>query len=278
MPPKTPKQHPGEMPIQFEGGLPNYQMNIEWDKRVSLRHLLHVMSGTEPNMQATGEVTAGELAIIDPVEITEALYVGSRTNTDRVYNGLVFPPEDFSTIVFNAGNLAERAKSATEKSRQHLQSLRAAGPSKLQAVIKTMEARTAPLADRRQALEVEATKLMQVHDETKIRGGGAAHYRADKLYPLVIDAKGFIERMVEVAGCSKSWSEDEHRLATRALTATLLGHRGDTNLRISKWTIYTDLAHRYARSRAHLLRGSQNRVEQERRKYESALEHARATT
>ncbi len=260
--------HPGvgEGPLPFEGGLPAHELGIDWSQRISFSRLLNVLSDTETSHQAMGAVATEDLAIINPVNIRLALYTGNAhdDDVDNAWRGLVFPPDDYKAIVSSPVMLAKRIKARAESTHQNR-------PHLVEAVKKreareALEGRVAKLVERRAVIQAEVDSVRVVRQEA--RSGGQAHYRADKLYPKVVQAKDTIGNMVKVAGNRLGWSVDEHSLAKKALVVVLLGMHGNGRRRTQNWLRYTEDAMEYALRRDSLLGTSQSNVLQELRKYQ----------
>ncbi len=260
--------HPGvgQGPLPFEGTQPRHELGIDWEQPVTFSHLLNVLSDTETSRQAMGATAVEDLAIIDPVDIRLALYTGNAhdDDVDNAWRGLVFPADDYKAIVSSPVMLAKRIRARAESEYQNR-------PHLVEAVKKRkaregLEGRVVKLEDRRAAIQAEVDCVRVVAKEA--RSGGRAHYRADKLYPKVVQTKDTIGNMIGVAGKRLGWSVDEHVMAKRALTVVLFGLHGDGNQRTRHWLRYTEHTLEYAQRRDSLLRTSQSNVLQELRKYQ----------
>lgn len=256
----------GQGPLPFESGLPAHELGIDWGQPISFSHLLNVLSDTETSRQAMGAVATEDLAIVNPVNIRMALYTGNAhdDDVDNAWHGLVFPADDYKAIVSSPVMLAKRVKARAESTHQNRPHLVEA--AKKRAAKEALEGRVTKLDDRRAAIQAEVESARVVRQEA--RSGGRAHYRADKLYPKVVQTKDTIGSMIGVAGNRLGWSVDEHSLAKKALTVVLLGMHGNGRRRTQNWLRYTEDAMEYAQRRDSLLRTSQSNVLQELRKYQ----------
>lgn len=258
MAPKNSRPLVGELVLPFEGGSTAQTLDINWAGRVTLAHLLHEISGTDESRQATGSVTEADLQLIDPLAISNALLVGrSEQEVSSAYNGLVLPAEDYLAITTFPETPGARNRARNQEIHQAYRGWGTVSrPDASHPTVRTLDDREAAIDRRRAVAEAEIEKLDAVYRGTVPALREQAHYRADDLYNMVIDAKDIIGRMIMVAGDRMKWSDHKQAVAALALYARLLGVHGDGNRRLSSWSVYSQAAKRYARQREIMLRTS----------------------
>lgn len=249
-------------------------LDIDLTKRFATSALIKCIA--EQRQLEADKVNPEFMDYINSATIEAGLYVpNGKTDRDiaTALGPVIFPPNEYSILTKSPVHIANTAATGVLNARDNQDdkdlvnktAKRASGHA-LQSQIKRTNLLLSELAGKQEALEVIKNEIFSAKGT-----GYFAHYKAEKMLPLIGLAELAMFDALNVAATTGGWDEQQYRSAKTALSYQLFG---DFEKRYSYWKQYTPVVYRYTRKRKLVVKGTEDQLKRELRKYQPYLDEA----
>lgn len=268
---------PGQGSFEFEPNQPVTQpspeiLDIDLFKRFATSSLIKYIAEARALNEA--EVSPEWVQFVSPATIEPGLYL-PKGKTDRdidtAKGPVIFPAAEYKVLTKSPIHVANTASAgvkvarydATDKEEVDKVAKRAAGHA-LENQIDRTNTLVCSLKDKEDALKLIEKEIFSAGGT-----GFYAHFKAEKMLPLISLAESAIFDTLNVSATTGGWTEWQYEEAKKALNYQLFGLHGK---RYESWKQYAPMARRYAHKRRLVVQSTIAPLVREFSKYQSFLE------